>query len=170
MLTADDEEYAKMLGLINSKSPHAKSNLEMISHVHQCAQGIWYYNSGQLCRMMIKTKTIKLIITATNDLREKVNKVLYPFELQLQSKHINVYLLIRKSTSVNISTDWKRFEIILFNIIQNAVKYNRIEGDILIMLSVSAKNENDLRKLKAGFLKDYVLNVEVIDTGCGING
>jgi len=34
-------------------------------------------------------------------------------------------------------TDWLCYELVLFNILQNAVKYNRIEGEIVIVMTLT---------------------------------
>ena len=35
----------------------------------------------------------------------------------------------------SLHADWKQYELILFNVIQNAVKYNTFKGDIFIIVS-----------------------------------
>jgi signal transduction histidine kinase len=67
---------------------------------------------------------------------------------------------------MSIKADWSRFELILFNIIQNAVKFNVFNGEIVILLRcLPQKPCND----KCMGPDDYVLETEVIDTGHGIS-
>ena len=35
-----------------------------------------------------------------------------------------------------INTDWEMYQLILFNIVQNAVKYNKFQGDIIIKINL----------------------------------
>ena len=37
---------------------------------------------------------------------------------------------------VSVVNDWKLYELILFNVVQNAVKYNVHEGDIVIVVQI----------------------------------
>ena len=60
--------------------------------------------------------------------------------------------------------------MILFNIIQNSVKYNQqLDGDICILVSVKPKKEDlglkrtyDITEVK------HILETQIIDTGIGI--
>jgi len=38
-----------------------------------------------------------------------------------------------------MKADWDNYELILFNLIQNAVKYNNTQGDIFIIVSCKKK-------------------------------
>jgi len=63
---------------------------------------------------------------------------MFPFELQIETQHINVYTVFTNFTkNYKVKTDWDCYELILFNVFQNAVKYNRIEGEIVILLTLS---------------------------------
>ena len=59
--------------------------------------------------------------------------------------------------------------MILFNLIQNAIKFNYFNGAIIIVLSVKKKSEEFL-SLRS-FIEEplYILETEIIDTGIGIS-
>ena len=77
----------------------------------------------------------------------------------------------------------------LFNIVQNAVKFNMYKGSILVLISCKPMQEQDriclelMRKKKAKWspsseqpdvdsmdhLEDYILETHVIDTGYGMS-
>jgi len=40
------------------------------------------------------------------------------------------------SENIELSTDWKIYKLILFNVVQNAVKYNENKGKIIIDLKL----------------------------------
>ena len=62
---------------------------------------------------------------------------------------------------VQIAADWKMYELILFNIIQNAVKYNVFKGEIIFIIKVFPVNCEGV--------DHYVLETEILDTGVGIS-
>ena len=77
-------------------------------------------------------------------------------------------------------SDWKMYELILFNILQNAVKYNKpMDGDIIIVLSCKPQTHDyrDQSKSSEAFKYadnsqdqyDYVLETQIIDSGAGIS-
>ena len=78
--------------------------------------------------------------------------------------------------SMHIKADWLNYQLILFNMIQNSVKYNKFKGDIFVIikcLPVKKKPKSSKKLLDLDQLDDqerkYVLETEVIDTGIGIS-
>lgn len=55
--------------------------------------------------------------------------------------------------------DWSKFELLMFNIIQNAVKYNLPGGKILIIMKVVRSFD---------FKKGAMIETHIVDTGNGI--
>ena len=56
----------------------------------------------------------------------------------------------------SIIADWAKFELIMFGIVQNAIKYNSENGKVVVLLRVSSIGGKAL------------LQTTVIDTGIGI--
>lgn len=58
----------------------------------------------------------------------------------------------------------------MFNLIQNAVKYNSVEGDLIIVIALDNQNDSikNKKKNKINIKPNCDLIVEVIDTGLGI--
>jgi len=86
-------------------------------------------------------------------------------------------LYLGKEDKINhdLITDWESYQLILFNILQNAVKYNRYSGDIIIKISLKSLDNshaaNFAQKTTSCSKKqkyDGVLETEVIDSGIGI--
>lgn len=76
---------------------------------------------------------------------------------QLDAKGVKVIILWKQIIEFNeLIADWKKFELALFNIVQNAVKYNSRGGVIAIILSLFS-------------IEDLMLQAEIIDTGIGIS-
>ena len=76
----------------------------------------------------------------------------------IQKKNLEIKILNEISKKdVELLTDWKLYQIILFNFIQNSVKYNTKYGSIKIQFSLTTKEDHSL---------EYVTNI--IDTGKGI--
>ena len=88
-----------------------------------------------------------------------------------------MYLIKVDNFNLNINTDWKCYELMLFNIIQNALKYNVIEGDILILIRVKQQavdidkvlslNRSRSCSNEVG-LDRYIMETEIVDSGIGI--
>lgn len=91
-----------------------------------------------------------------------LEKVLYPFVPMINMMKLKVFFSRQNNFDGEILLDWSMYELILFNIVQNAIKYNQIEGNIIIILSCLPQNN--------GLTDDmYVLETKVIDTGLGIS-
>jgi len=87
--------------------------------------------------------------------------MIVPFSTQIKSKKLNVQILRRTSFDEEYQADWKNFQLCIFNLIQNAVKYNTYKGDILIIMGVDEKYTQEGTK--------YILGIDIIDTGIGID-
>ena len=86
-----------------------------------------------------------------------IEKIIYPFYSQINGQKIKVYFGRKSKYSMEIEADWKKYQLIIFNIIQNAVKYNVFRGEIIIMLSCEEVDDNE-----------HNFITEVIDSGIGI--
>ena len=132
--------------------------------------------------MQIKKKQMNINLTESQDVLVIVKNAIWPFEMQIDKKEINVYLVQRIDHNFTLISDWNRYELILFNIIQNAVKYNSQRGDIIIVLSckkhhgtskIEEEKKSQISCSPLTELEDskdyYILETDVIDTGIGIS-
>ena len=85
--------------------------------------------------------------------------------------------------NLELIADWKCYELILFNILQNAVKFNQLEGDIILLVkvnpvkttinnlkdSVNSINMSAIMNDQADEQRYFMMETEVIDTGIGIS-
>ena len=58
------------------------------------------------------------------------------------AKELNVYVVYRDIIEQQIQADWSNFSLILFNLISNAVKFNRKNGEIYLILTKKKYNKN----------------------------
>ena len=63
-----------------------------------------------------------------------MQKVLDPFFPTIKQRNIQVYIARTSEFKNMIITDWEKYQLILFNVVQNAVKYNSFLGHIVITL------------------------------------
>ena len=63
-----------------------------------------------------------------------------------------------RSKDFKLVTDWNLYKLILFNVIQNSIKYNKKNGSIYFGLDLQRNAENK-----------YMLTTIIRDTGIGID-
>ena len=68
--------------------------------------------------------------------------------------------------NVELITDWKLYQIVLFNFIQNAVKYNLNNGEIMINYSLQERARMSSNSINAAPTIELV--TKITDTGKGI--
>ena len=127
---------------------------------------MWYYNQNQIIRMKIDKNEFKTKLTNILYPEELIHKVLYQFEPNIDSKSLTAYIIWGMPSRFKMKQDWDKFQLIIFNILQNAVKYNKFEGSILIILDCLPVKYHDEDE---DSLKNYIFEVEIIDTGIGIS-
>ena len=60
--------------------------------------------------------------------------------------------------------DWNLYELVMYDIVQNAIKYNKnIDGDIIITMTCKKVRSRDCEQSTK-----YILETQVIDSGIGI--
>lgn len=84
--------------------------------------------------MKIKKGEFEVVKTWKSCPEAIVEKVLYPFLPTMTNQKIQVFFCRKTQFTSEISLDWEKYELILFNIIQNAVKYNQYFGNLAIIL------------------------------------
>ncbi len=128
----NNEEYKDIL----------RSNLEEIKRLHKIVETLLFLSkveSGKILYKMDKIDALELIISIIPTLNTFI-------------KEKNITLDIDGLPGINIKGDEDLLEQMFYNIIQNAVKYNKQGGSIKIII----KDETD-----------FVV-ITVKDTGCGI--
>ena len=54
-----------------------------------------------------------------------LKEVLAPFEPQILQKDLNIYFVRKNTFDFEMMLDCRKYQLIAFNIIQNAIKYNK---------------------------------------------
>jgi signal transduction histidine kinase len=90
--------------------------------------------------MKIKKGEFKRKEISTSNILEHIKNVLSPFETQILKSELMILTNIDFPKNTKAIADFEMFELILFNIIQNAIKYNNIKGHVIINLSLNADN------------------------------
>jgi len=91
---------------------------------------------------------------------EFIEQVLQPFEYQIKKKKMNVSIKRMNNDRPSIKTDWRLYQLIIFNIVQNAVKYNKREGNIAII--------TELKDYDQSLPNEMLFETRIIDDGNGI--
>ena len=117
--------------------------------------------------MKIRKKEFKTKETLADDILAHVQKVLYPFEESISKRSIRVLSHQSYDKGLKACSDWVMFEFILFNLIQNAVKYNVVRGYIVLLLDIDLEPGKEAENEDDKFCKAR-LRVRIIDTGLGI--
>jgi len=99
--------------------------------------------------MHISKNELKIVKTSCLNINIEIQKIIKAFLQQITADHINVYLIKKKNIlSTEIISDWKIYKLILYNIIQNSVNYNRIKGDIVVIVEIKKiKKKGDNSKM-----------------------
>lgn len=109
--------------------------------------------------MKIKKKEFEEVPTWKSYPEAIIEKVIYPFLPTVNNLKVSVYFCRRTQFSWLIGLDWDKYELILFNVIQNAVKYNQFMGNLVVILNCYPN---------AIQADHFVFETTVIDTGIGI--
>ena len=72
----------------------------------------------------------------SDKLEDFINEVLDPFNNLIKKKELNVKIIKQTEDNISIVINWKDYQLILFHVVQNAVKYNITKGLIEIIYSV----------------------------------
>ena len=98
---------------------------------------MFYYNQCQLEKMKIN-KGEFVVKNFTTSLPERfILQVMKPFEDEIQKNNLNFEIIWETEKRSNLITgDWRLYQLVIFNIMQNAVKYNRKNGLIKVQLNL----------------------------------
>lgn len=68
-----------------------------------------------------------------------------------------MYLIKKSDFDFAIKVDWKRYELVLYNLIQNAIKFNKNQGDIIIVFALKLCNFENVPNWQNFYNEDQVL-------------
>ena len=81
--------------------------------------------------------------TITQEPEVFIQKIIELFQYLIKNREINVHLIRRNDfENAMLKADWKNFQLAIFNIIQNGIKYNQFKGDLIILLKLNKKKRS----------------------------
>lgn len=78
---------------------------------------MWYYNQNQIQRMKIKKNEFVKKFTFQKNLEEQIERVVNPFEPQITSRNLKVFIVKKRDFNFIIKNDWTMYQLTLFNMI-----------------------------------------------------
>ena len=92
--------------------------------------------------MKIKKNQLSIDPNPIKKIEPTLWSVIWPFEHYIVRRRINFYLITQLFDSHEMIADWQLYQGILFNLIQNALKYNKsVEGDIVLTITCKPSNK-----------------------------
>ena len=124
--------------------------------------------------MKIKKNEFVKKFSVQKNLVEQIERVINPFEPQISSRNLKVFIVKKRDFNFIIKFDWTMYQLSLFNMIQNAVKYNQFLGNILIVLDCRPiqkiqSDQNEPKMMINDQGETHIFETEVIDSGIGIS-
>ena len=110
--------------------------------------------------MKIRKRELRQRLSSDRFPEHRLENALYPLVPNVLSKSLQVYFCRKSEFKGEIQLDWARYELIVFNLLQNAIKYNQFMGAVVVIVDVyrSMQLEAD----------QFMFETTIIDTGEGI--
>ena len=119
-----------------------QSITSLISGIQQSGEIMHFYNDNQVQRLKINRGAFTPIATFHQQPEKFIREVVAPFEPEIQQKNLNVFFAQKNAFNFELKLDWRMYQLIIFNIIQNAIKYNIFQGDILILITCKPRDQS----------------------------
>ena len=113
-------------------------SIRFLQAIQQSGWIMYYYNLNQIQRMKIRKNEFKVTPTGTTQPDDHIFQVTLPFIPQILSTQLTVYFSMQNLLQDwTLYADWNKYELVMFNIVQNAVKYNLPGGKIIIIMKIA---------------------------------
>ena len=132
---------------------------------------MFYYNHCQLEKLKINNGGFEVKPFSTSLPEKFVLQVIKPFEIEIQKLSLKFDIeWITKENYNCFDGDWRLYQLVIFNILQNAVKFNTKDGYIRVQLSLAPSLiEPNHSSLIESQYQNFTLETIIIDSGCGIS-
>lgn len=134
--------------ILNSKND-GRESVKYIRNISKSAKHLLTLIDDILDVSKSQYNSLELSYTFFNP-KDEIIQILNTFEEMLNEKNIKVNYTF---TDIKITADVKRFRQLIYNLISNAVKFNKQNGKIIMIT----------------YVKDNKFNFEIMDTGDGIS-
>ena len=150
-------------GLISKKVRNdLKQCMNLASQALCSSQILHCHTNSQLLKMKYLRGKLQMQLKES-DPEIYLQKMVQAFEIMITKANLDVKITNNCKTlndrRVKIVTDWDIYQSIVFNITQNAIKYNVQDGKVSIELSFTQETDQDV----------ILMNTLVSDTGIGID-
>lgn len=145
--------------LLKLMSEFVNLSCKLNKQVFYSGQILNFHNQNQIERMKRWNNEFELKESSTNSPEDIIEQIIQPFEMQMDLKKLR-YVIDKdpQLNDLNLYADWRLYQLALFNILQNAVKFNNTNGKILI--EIKLRRVEDMRQ--------QILETIITDTGIGI--
>ena len=130
-------EKAKLACQESKDDDNARNEKKMIEGIQHSAQILQFYNLSIIERMKIQQDDLKQRepVKLENACR-LVTDIIQNFKMYILKRELNVTIEIDETVQkeINLVACWDQFKLVLFNVIQNAVKYNKNGGAINVFM------------------------------------
>ena len=145
------------------RSPHKTEELvSNLKAVLSSGKILHLFNLNQIQRMKIRKQEFSADESVTACPQFYVEEVITPFAQKIKSMKIKVLQCVQIEQGLLLKADWQKFKLVVFNIAQNAVKYNSYKGTIAMVSRLSFVQQS------INSPKVVTLVTDIIDTGNGI--
>ena len=117
-------------------------NNELTQQILDSAKLLYFYNSNQIEKMKIKKEQNEIKQVFEDSPENIIKEVLQPFQSQMETRSQTVQIIRDYRLNMSVRTDWRLYQLIIFNLIQNAVKYNKECGHLTIKINLSQKHRS----------------------------
>ena len=142
------------------KFESVKDSVGLVRCVQQQGIHLWFTNQSHIEFMKIRKNEFIARPCWQKFPEARLENTVYPFLPAIQSKFLHVYFSRVSDFKGQLSLDWQKYELIVFNIIQNAIKYNQFMGSVVVMTDLYRDIHSDAN--------GFVFETTIVDNGKGI--
>mmetsp|Transcript_10539 Transcript_10539/g.16126 ORF Transcript_10539/g.16126 Transcript_10539/m.16126 type:complete len:215 (-) Transcript_10539:53-697(-) len=111
------------------------SIFSFVKTIEHTAQQIYYHNLNQITRLKIKRNKLQQTPVPIGQPETFVKEILGVFESNIKEFQLGVFVgRCNDFSHLKVKTDWTIYKQILFNLVQNAVKFNCRKGNLMVLL------------------------------------
>ena len=132
-------------------------SIRFLQAIQQSGKILHYYNLNQIQRMKIRKHQFRVISTGTKQPQFHMFQITFPFIPQILSNNMTVYFSMQNLLQDwTLYADWSKYELVMFNIMQNAVKYNMPGGKIIILIKIAQTFD---------YKQGAIIETHIVDSG-----
>jgi len=88
--------------------------------------------------MKIQKDEFTYKMSKTGEPEIHIKNIVESFQMSIENRSINVHIYKNfDSDQMLLHADWTKFKLVMFNLIQNSIKYNYNRGDIVFIMKIN---------------------------------